>query len=355
MNEFTVQPASRIGSLQPYTPPLRDTRIYLTLDNNEGSSIDASVLESIKNLDPEVLTRYPDASELERSIAQRLNIKESRVIITNGGDDAIDRICRAILTEGDTLLTHTPSFVMISRYAQLAGSRVNRIDWLEGMFPLQNMLDAIDERTKLIALTSPNNPTGAIIKTEEILAIASKAFLVGAVVLLDQAYIEFAEEDPIKEILDLPNIVIVRTFSKAMGLAGLRVGYAIGPVQMITWLRTVGGPYPVSVISLKIAQRAFECSSDRDPIIARTIAHRTELGDSLASHGFRALPSQANFVLVRFNDAAGTHAALMKNGVSVRRFSTGGNIESYLRITVPADPRKQSQLLKVFDKIGGTS
>ncbi len=350
-----VQPADRIGSLRPYTPPARDPRITLTLDNNEGAPVDASVLEAIRCIEPEALTRYPDASGLERSIAQRFGIDASRVIITNGGDDAIDRICRAMLAPGDTMLTHTPGFVMIPRYAQLAGARVNQIDWLGGAFPQQAMLDAIDEGPKLMALISPSNPTGAVIGVDAILEIASKAQSVGAVVLLDQAYIDFADEDPIGRVLALPNVVLVRTFSKAMGLAGQRVGYAIGPARIIDWLRTVGGPYPVSVLSIAVAQAAFNRSAEREPVIARTIAHRTQLIQHLATLGIVALPSQANFVLARFDDAAATHAALLEQGVSVRRFRQGGDIESYLRITVPADPAQQNQLLEALSAIGAAS
>jgi histidinol-phosphate aminotransferase len=355
MNDAAVKPADRIGTLRPYTPPPRDPRITLTLDNNEGAPVDASVLEAIMGIDPEALTRYPDASGLERSIAQRLGVEASRVIVTNGGDDAIDRICRAMLAPGDAMLTHSPGFVMIPRYAQLAGAKVNGVDWLEGAFPLQSMIDAIDEGTKLIALISPSNPTGAIIGEDAILEIASKAQSVGGVVLLDQAYIEFADEDPIEWVLDLPNVVIVRTFSKAMGLAGQRVGYAIGPTQMIDWLRTVGGPYPVSVLSIALAQAAFDQSAQREPIIARTVAHRGQLVEHLASLGIAALPSQANFVLARFDDAAAAHAALLDQGVSVRRFRQGGDIESYLRITVPADSAQQHQLLEALRAIGAAS
>ena len=355
MNDAAVQPADRIGTLRPYTPPPRDPRITLTLDNNEGAPVDASVLEAIRGIDPEALTRYPDASGLEGSIAERFGIDASRVIVTNGGDDAIDRICRAMLAPGETMLTHTPGFVMIPRYAQLAGAKVNGVDWLAGAFPLESMIDTIDEGTKLIALISPSNPTGAMIDVDAILMIASKAQSVGALVLLDQAYIEFADEDPIERVLELPNVVVVRTFSKAMGLAGQRVGYAIGPTQVIDWLRTVGGPFPVSVLSLAVAQAAFEQTDKREPIIARTVAHRVQLAQRLASLGVTALPSQANFVLARFDDAGATHAALLKQGVSVRRFRQGGDIESYLRITVPADPAQQNQLLEALSAIGAAS
>ena len=352
MNRSTIKSADRIGSLKPYSPPARDARITLMLDNNEGAPVDQSVLESIRSISVEDLARYPDASCLERSIADRFGVNASRVIVTNGGDDAIDRACRAMLNIDDSLLTHTPGFVMIPRWAQLAGARTKLINWLDGQFPLTDMLDSIDESTRLIALVSPCNPTGSVIDSQSIIEIASKAQMVGAVVLLDQAYIEFAEHDPIEQVIGLPNIIIVRTFSKAMGLAGLRIGYAIGPRRLIEWLRTVGDPYPVSVPSLVIASVAFANCNDRSAIIARTIDHRTLLIHTLKSMGILVLESQGNFVLAKFVDARGAHESLLNHGVSVRRFRQGGDIESYLRITVPADPSQLNQLITALNTLG---
>ncbi len=352
MNTTTIQPSDRIGSLRPYAAPSRDPRIKLMLDNNEGGPADQTVLEVIRGINPEDLGRYPDASDLERTIAERFAVDASRVVVTNGGDDVIDRVCRALLSPGDTLLTHTPGFVMIPRYAQLAGAEVVEVDWLGGDFNVQQLVDQIDPRTRLIALVSPCNPTGGIIDAQSIIEIASKALNVGAVVLLDQAYIEFAEDDPIDRVLSLPNVIVVRTFSKAMGLAGLRVGYAIGPREVVNWLRTVGGPYPVSTLSLEIARASIKRVDDRDKVITQTIRHRAQLTKVLEKLGIEVLPSQANFVLAWFTDAGAMHDALLSHGVRVRRFSQGSEINSYLRITVPADQDQLNQLIEILNTIG---
>lgn len=351
MRVSELQPAQRIGSLRPYSPPPRDPSITLQLDNNEGAPIDASIFEVIRAIDPEALTRYPDASGLENQLSKQYGVDQSRVIVTNGGDDAIDRVCRALLGPGGVMLTHAPGFVMIPRYAKLAGAEVELVDWLRTDFPLDTMLNKITAGTRLVALISPCNPTGSVIETESILTIVTKARSVGAVVLLDQAYIEFAEQDPIESMLGLSNIVIVRTLSKAMGLAGLRVGYAIGPAEIIEWLRVVGGPYPVSAFSLAIAHAACVSGADRAPVIRDTIARREELAESMESMGIEVVPSQGNFVLARFEDASHVYRSLLKQGVSVRRFVNGGEIESYLRITVPTDPNQQRALLNAIKQV----
>ena len=354
MKNPTIQPARRIGDLNPYAPPKRDPRITLTLDNNEGAPIDASIMEVLRGIDPETLARYPDQAALEAQIADSFGIDPSRVVITNGGDDAIDRVCRAILNPGDAMLTHTPGFVMIPRWAQLAGAANRTVDWLEGEFPRDAFLNAIDDSVRLVSLISPCNPSGAIVLTDDIRAIAENCTAVGAVLMLDQAYIEFADEDPIGSVIDLSNVVIVRTFSKAMGGAGLRVGYAISSERIATWLRTVGGPYPVSSGSIALAGAVFERCGERMPIIEQTRANRFMLIECLRTQGIKVLESQANFVLARFDDAAAVHSQLLDQGISVRRFRTGTDIDQYLRITVPADAAQLSQLLNALGAIGAT-
>lgn len=354
MNNPPFQPARRIGDLNPYAPPARDPRITLTLDNNEGAPIEASVLDMLREIDPDALARYPDQSALEAQIAVSLGIESSRVVITNGGDDAIDRVCRAILNPGDAMLTHTPGFVMIPRWAQLAGAANTSIEWLDGDFPCDAFLRSVDENVRLVSLISPCNPSGAIVPTDDILAIAEKCRSVGAVLMLDQAYIEFSDEDPIGSVLGLDNVVIVRTFSKAMGGAGLRVGYAIAPEPIATWMRTVGGPYPVSSLSIAIAGAVYKRRAKRAPIIEQTRFNRDTLVETLRSQGIRVVDSQANFILAQFHDAPRTHAQLLEQGISVRRFRTGSGIDGYLRITVPADAAQLNQLLDALSAIGAT-
>ncbi|MAO20788.1 MAG: hypothetical protein CMJ35_11935 [Phycisphaerae bacterium] len=354
MKPPTPQPAYRIGELTPYTPPPRNPRITMALDNNEGAPIDAPILDALKGIKPNELTRYPDQLGLEVQIARSLGIDPCRVVLTNGGDDAIDRVCRAVLNPGDVMLTHSPGFVMIPRWAQLAGAEICTVEWFGDLFPREAFLCAIDQSTRLVSLISPCNPTGAVIPIDDIIAIADRCEAVGAVMMLDQAYIEYATTDPIGSLLELPNVVIVRTFSKALGGAGLRVGYAIAPEPIAAWLRTVGCPYPVSSLSIALASVIYERRKERDGIITQTRANRELLIEGLRAMGIGALESQANFVLARFDDAASVHGRLLDLGISVRRFRSGTEIDSYLRITVPANPSQLTQLIDALGAIGAT-
>ncbi|MEL6796642.1 MAG: aminotransferase class I/II-fold pyridoxal phosphate-dependent enzyme, partial [Planctomycetota bacterium] len=246
----TITPAARLRGLRPYAPEPADTAIDLRLDANEGVQPGPDVLDALQAITPEQLRRYPNAAPLESELAASFGVDPSRIIVTNGGDDAIDRVCRAVLEPGRELLTHSPSFVMIPRSAKLAGADVRTIPWTTGAFPAADFVSHVSNQTGLIALVTPNNPTGRVIDTPTILRIARAAAGAGSLALIDLAYIEFADEDPTPLLLDEPNIVMIRTMSKAAGLAGARVGYAIAPTEVADWLRTVGAPFPVSSASL---------------------------------------------------------------------------------------------------------
>jgi histidinol-phosphate aminotransferase len=331
-----IEPAARLAGLRPYQPPTSRWPIDLALDANEGPPPSRETLDAAKALAPERLRRYPHAADLERSIAHRLGVEPERVVVTNGGDDAIDRLCRAVLEPGRSILAHVPTFEMILHSARLAGGSIRSVEWIDGPFPTARFLAEIAPDTTLVSLVTPNNPTGSAIPAGDVLAIVDAAHDAGAVALVDLAYVEFADEDPTPELLDRPNAVLVRTFSKARGLAGLRVGYAIAPERLAGWMRTTGGPYPVSSVSLALAGASLE-SGDAPSTVDRARLERDELTTLLRTLGAPPLPSQANFVSVHLPAAADLHARLASLGISVRAFPTRPELADTLRITLPVD------------------
>jgi histidinol-phosphate aminotransferase len=306
----------------------------LRLDANEGRSDPALVRRVLDSIDPAEINRYPSAGGLEATIAARWGIERERVVVTNGADDAIDRVCRTVLNPGSEVLIHDPTFVMIEHNAKLAGAAVRRVAWMNGAFPNERFIDSIDDSTRLVAIVSPNNPTGRVVRIDDIRAVAARAREVGCVVLVDLAYVEFADADPTEALLDLENIVIVRTFSKAYGLASARVGYAVAPDRICDWIRACGSPYPCSGISLSLAAAAFEQGPDAAGI-ARVQTERTELENLLRGLGAGPIGSSANFVLARFDDAGSVYAGLIERGIRVRSF--GSDLASMLRISLPGD------------------
>jgi histidinol-phosphate aminotransferase len=341
-----LSPFARAG--KPYSPPTLGAPIHLHLDANEGQLhplIAGRVREALANVP---LTRYPNASPLAARLAEQFGVATERVLVTAGGDDAIDRACRATLLAGDNIVLAAPTFEIFARCAKLQGAQVRSSGW-EGDFPLASLAAQIDDRTRMVVVVSPNNPTGGVVSLEAIATLARLA--PHAMVLVDYAYIEFADVDPTREVLGFRNVVMVRTLSKALGLAGLRVGYAIGAPDCIAAMRAVGLPFSVSVAGLAAAEAAMDSLDAIVPMVAqRAHAERASLIEVLRGVA-RVLPSQANFVLADFGSSARAERVwrgLGEKGISVRRFANqaeGSLLARSLRISCPLDEQAERQLL----------
>ena len=312
------RPALRARSARVYTPP-GDTPApgELRLDANEG--------RPALNPPPattELLRRYARPAALEARIARGLGVEPARVVVTAGADDALDRLCRATLESGGTALLTDPTFEMLPRYVALAGADAIAIPWLDGPFPVDAFERGTDDRLRAIFAVTPNNPTGLGAGTPDLLRLADLARARGALLVADLAYVEFADEDPTPALLAHPNAVVARTFSKAWGLAGLRVGYAVGPAPVIDWLRAVGHPYPTSAFSLAAVADALDRAGDAlRESVARVRSERDALASLLRARGVDVLPSQANFVLARFAPPLPSAFSIEPASLSPRRSS----------------------------------
>ncbi len=321
-------------------PPPAPAGLRLALDRNEGPNPAPAALEAFARASRgESLRRYPDATPLEAALAKRFCVAPERVVVTTGADDALSRWARALLVPGQRVLLARPSFALIEAAARAAGACPQPIPWFGGPFPRATFEQALvrqgSEVAPALVLVRPDNPTGAVCPVHDLLALAQRA--APAVALVDLAYGEYADEDPAPRWLALPNTLLVGTFSKAYGLAGLRVGYAVGPVEIAAHLRAAAGPYPVSGPALAAAEAALEAGLDSGHLAA-VRAERAELLQLAARFGATALPSQANFVLLRpGRDAGAVWRELWERGIAVRRFPGRGPLEGWLRITCPGD------------------
>lgn len=338
----------RFGVLRTYAPPRHDAPIDLHLDANEGPPTWINIAEVAQRVGESGVQRYPSVGALERAIADSLGISPEQVVLTAGGDEAIDRVCRTYLEPGREAIVPAPTFEMIGRYARLTGAVVCTPAWDGPRFPLAQVLDAISPRTAVIAVVSPNNPTGAVATRRDLEQISAAAPT--AVVLVDLAYTEFADVDLTPASLELPNAVIIRTFSKAFGLAGIRLGYAVGAADVMGAVRCAGSPYPVSALSLAIATEALRTAGQYLPqAIARVRYERRELATVLVGLGasLRVTPDggQANFVLADVGDPAALVDRLARCGIGVRRFSATAGLERAVRITCPGNAVAFERLL----------
>ena len=323
----------------------------LRLNSNEGPRAPQALLDELAALDPELLRRYPDATAVEKALGARAGVSPERVVVTAGADEALDRICRAYAGPERPVLLPEPTFDMLERFAALAGAPLVRVPWFTDVFPLAEILARLDNRIALVVIVSPNNPTGGVASWDDVRRIAAAA--PQSLVLIDQAYIEYADEDIVPAVLDLANVVVVRTMSKAWGLAGCRVGYAVGSSDVIAVLRAAGGPYPVAGPSLALALSQLRRG---DPALRAHVtevrAERTNLRELLCARGVDARASQANFVLADFGPrAAFVRDGLSARGILVRDFPSRPGLETSLRITVPGDPADFERLTSALDTV----
>jgi histidinol-phosphate aminotransferase len=329
-------PVSRVDPATAYRRP-PSAPGWLRLDSNEGVLPSRALLGDLANADPELLRRYPDVSALEVALANRVGVAPERLVVTAGADEAIDRACRAFIEPGRRIVLPEPSFDMFDCCATLAGGELVRVPWWDDAFPSDACVGRLDALTAVVAIVSPNNPTGSVATLRDVRRLAAAA--PGALVILDHVYVEYADEDLTRGVLDLPNVLVLRTLSKAWGLAGCRVGYAIGSPYVIAVLRAAGGPYTVAAPSVALALSQLERGVE--PLrahVARVREERRLLSARLAAAGLAPRASQANFVLVECGPRAGPiRAGLAARGVLVRDFPDRRGLETALRITLPGN------------------
>jgi histidinol-phosphate aminotransferase len=218
------------------------------------------------------------------------------------------------------------------------------------------MVARLDDNVAIVAIVTPNNPTGDVAGPEDLRRLSAAA--PDTLVIVDHAYVEFADTDLTELALEMPNVVVLRTFSKVWGLAGCRVGYALGPSALLAALRAAGGPFPVSAPSLAIAARVLEHGAATSAAyVARVRIERAELYEQLQRLGARPRRSSANFVFAELGtDSARMRDALATKGVLVRLIADRAGAPLGLRISLPGDVESFAFLTQaVAATLGGAS
>jgi len=327
-------PRARVQDMPEYHPPLgcRDT---LRLDFNENTvACPPKVREVLGRISAGSLTRYPERGPVEAIVATYLGLQPAQVALTNGVDEAIHVLFEAFLEEGDELLLPVPTYTMYEIYASATNARAVAVQAADDLkFPFERLLAAISPRTKIIAIANPNSPSGSAATRAQLLEIAARA--PQAVLLVDEAYFHFHGETVIDLIGKIPNLMLARTFSKAYGLAGLRLGLLAGPEELMRWVRRVLSPYSVNSLALACLPPALEDEAYLDWYVGEVLAARTEFEAALDAAGVRRWPSHANFVLVEIGAQHKEFTRLMSAaGVLVRDRSSDPGCDGRVRITV---------------------
>lgn len=293
--------------------------------------------------------RYPDPRQkvLKARVSALKGLPVENIFLGNGSDEAIDLMYRIFCTPGrDNALAIEPSYGMYTVAADINDVELRPVPLGTGFsLPVEEIFRKADDRTKLLFLCSPNNPSGNAFEPSQILEVVRRF---PGIVVLDEAYADFSAKGSLRAaVLDCPNLVVLQTFSKAYGMAGLRVGLAFAGVYIIDLMNRVKYPYNLSQATQELALKALETSPEAN--IREIVSERERLFEALPSFPFvrRVYPSDANFLLVQVDEADKLYDVLLSGGIIVRNRSRVPGCSGCLRITV-GTPAENDRLLQIL-------
>lgn len=297
---------------------------------------------------------YPrgDSPDLRQALATKFNLSPEHFLVANGSDEVIQYLSTVLLGDGDRILTSTPTFSEYKFNAIVAGAAVDLVPldskWNHDLAAIQK---AITPSTKIIYLCSPNNPTGTWINKTDLLNFLEQV-PASVVVALDQAYAEYATDvhypEMISELSQYPNLVLLRTFSKLYGLAGLRCGYAIANPQLVAWMLKVKQPFNVNLLAQSAATAALFDQEHISESLRVNAQGMQTLRKYFEDLGFEVLPSQANFIAVKIGENAGALVLWLESkGMIIRQLKSFG-MDEWVRITIGLESENKA-LMELFE------
>lgn len=336
---------SSIAQLQPYVPgkPIAElqrqygVKDIVKLASNESPLGPSKAVLAAIALATRELARYPDGNgfELKHALAAKFNVEASQITLGNGSNDVLELIARCFAQPGDEVVFSQHAFAVYPIVTQATGATAVEVAATHYGHDLTAMRAAISDQTKLVFIANPNNPTGTYVQLETV-----KNFLeqvpADVIVVLDEAYLEYSEPslNSLMWLADFPNLIITRTFSKAYGLAGLRVGFAVSHTDIANLLNRLRQPFNVNSLALTAAIAAL---GDEDYLLqAKTLNEKgmQQFISGLTDLGLAFIPSKGNFICVDMGrDAAEVYEDLLREGVIVRPVK-GYGLPNHLRISI---------------------
>ena len=337
-----------IRDLKPYSSARSEFsgKANVFLDANENSF--GSPLTKWYN-------RYPDPLqwELKKKIATIKNVLPEQILLGNGSDECIDLLIRAFCEpQLDNIIICPPTYGMYEVYAHINNVKVNEVPLLPNFqLNLEGIESAINKFTRIIFLCSPNNPTGNSLNIDDMEMIINNF---DGLVVVDEAYINFSRQKSLLSTLnDYPNLVVMQTFSKAWGLAALRLGMVMASTELIDVLNKIKPPYNINQATQELAITALDHLDEVNEMIKEIVSQREQLGKYLGNikSVLAIYPSDANFLLVKVKDATSIYQYLKEQGIIVRNRSTVILCNDCLRITV-GTPDENKKLLEAIKSYG---
>jgi len=340
-----------ILSRQTYEAPAEGRHGKIRLDFNENTTgCSAAARKAIARLSAKEIATYPEYEVRTRELARSFRVTPEELLLTNGGDDALRVFFDTFVEPGSHILICEPTFPMYRYYAEIAGARVQALRYGPNMeFPLAEALAALKKRPRVFFLANPNNPTGTLVSKRDLTKLARAARR--TVVVVDEAYAEFSDATAVPWIRRYPHLFVARTFSKAAGLAALRLGAVIGCRDSLALVRRAMPPYPVNLAALVAAVAAVKERTSIAQYVSATKRRREWFSRELQKSGVRVFPSAANFLLADFgNVGPAFFRKLARHNILVRERSKDLG-PGYARITIgtQAEMDKFLRLLRQKD------
>ena len=340
---------SYVRSIAPYQPGKPISELAREMGLDERSIVKLASNENPRGIGPRTraaieasiseIARYPDGNgfELKQALARRYGVDMSSIVLGNGSNDVLELVALAFLGPGRAAVFSQHCFAVYPLATQARGARSIVVPAKDYGHDLEAIAKAIDEETYVAWIANPNNPTGTFARYEEIEAFL-KRVPERVLVVLDEAYNEYlAPElrgDTVKLIKRHPNLIVTRTFSKAYGLAGLRVGYALAHASVADVMNRVRQPFNVNSVALAAAVAALDDMEFVARSYAENLQGMRQLEDSAKRLGLDYIPSYGNFITIRVGRAAEIYKRLLRRGVIVRPVGGGYGLPEHLRVTI---------------------
>jgi histidinol-phosphate aminotransferase len=311
-----------IDQMGAYKPPLdgRDPKKHTLLDFNERTIPIAPEVEDalVAYIRDGRMQMYPAYGDVVEQIADYCGVPAEQVMITNGSDQGIDLITRSACREGDEIIIPGPSFAMYTQCAKIENLEIIAPQYTrEQGFPVQGVIDAVSDKTRLICIANPNNPSGTLIPREDIMAILEAA--PKAAVLIDECYFEYAKASVCDLVLQYPNLLITRTFSKTWGMPSLRLGYVISAPDNILALLNVRGPYDINQLAIVAILAALKSPQNMERYVDEVMGQSKPLLEAyLQENNITFWPSGGNFIWMFPESPERINDALLAAGILVR-------------------------------------
>ncbi len=349
-----IKPRKAVIEMDEYNPPTSGRDGYMRLDFNENTiGCSPKVIEALKKIKQESLSVYPEYTKLRKKLAEFLKVKFEQVMPTNATDESIKTVIETYIEKGkDELILPIPAYAMFKFYAQLNEAIIKEVLYNNDLsFPTEKVLKEINPKTKIVVLVNPNNPTGTSIKKEDIVKIMKKAKDNDALVFIDEAYYPFFNESSIGLINKFDNLIVSQTFSKAFGMANLRLGYLASNEENIKNMLKALSPYSVNGVA---AACAFAAIDDYDYVksyVGEINQNKIKLYKTLEKLNIKYYKSDANFLLIDVGDKCYSYCEkLKKKGILARNKTKDPLLNGCVRITI-GTKEQMEKLVKALKEI----